>query len=73
MASRGRAHNRLVIVEGCVDDGRHAGELAEFADQPPVSRIGFAIDGLQAAGAVDVGGGGQRVTFFLAQRDKQKS
>ncbi len=47
--------------------------LANSLISSPVSGIGFAIDGLQAAGAVDVGSGGQRVTFVLAQRNKQKS
>ena len=42
----GCANNRLVVIKGSIDDRRRARELAEFFDQSPESRIGFAIDGL---------------------------
>lgn len=62
-----RAHNRLVVVEGSIDQGGDARQPAEFGDQPPKSGIGIAIDRLQAAGAVYVRGGRQRISLFLAE------
>src|SRR5436190_6375055 len=54
----GRAHDRLLHVEGGVQQHGHAGELSELVDQLPVPRVRRPADGLRPGRAVDVHDGG---------------
>ena len=55
---RWRVDDRLVLVERRIEHDRDASLLAEGVDQGPVARVLRLRDTLQAAGAVDVGYGG---------------
>ena len=59
------ADDRLVLVEGCVEDHRHAGS-AKGRDELPVSRVCLPVDGLQAARAVDMRDCGDERSLLLA-------
>ncbi len=60
-------HDRLVLVERRVEEDRHAGQAVELLDQPVVARIDVALDGLDAAGAVDVSDGRNQLALLRAR------
>src|SRR5687768_3034086 len=60
----GGADDGLVFVEGGVEDDGDAGFFAEGGDEAVVARVDAGFDGLEAAGAVDVGDGGDDAPFF---------
>ena len=54
-------HDGLLPVEAGVEDNRDAGELGVFLDDGVVARVVFAINGLEAACAIDMNGSGDKV------------
>jgi hypothetical protein len=57
-------YDRLVLVEGCVEDNRDSSPFPEFPDQPVIKWILRFCHGLEATGAVDVSHGGDQGSFF---------
>ena len=55
----GAADDGFVFVEGGVEHEGDGGQRTEVRNQLMVKRVGFAMDGLQAAGAIDVTHGGE--------------
>ena len=49
-----RAHDRLVLVERCVQHHRHSRELAEIRNQLIIPRVHFTRDCLQSTRSIDV-------------------
>jgi hypothetical protein len=66
------AHDGFVVVEGSVEHDRHTRRVGEGANQLPVAGIGFACDGLQAGGPVDVGRRGNLVALFWAHGIRER-
>lgn len=67
----GRTNNRLVIVEGRIDDRRRACQPGELADERPITRMGVAVNGVDPAGTVNVRGGGQRLSLARTKRIRE--
>ncbi len=49
------AHDGLILVERGVEHDGNAGQVAEGLDEFVVTWVGFPVDRLQSAGAVDMG------------------
>ena len=64
----GTADDGFVVVERSIQHHGHAGEIAEFPDQPPVARVGLLRDRLEAARAIHVRGRGNGFSFLGAHR-----
>ncbi len=58
------ANDRFVVVEGSIQHHGHAGEIGKLPDQPPIARVRFLRHGLEAPGAVHVGGRRNRFARF---------
>ena len=69
----GAADDGLVVIERSIHHGGHAGQIAEFPNEPPIARIRLAIDGLQARRAVHVSGRGKRRRAFRDAPNRQTS
>src|SRR5690348_18119346 len=62
-----RAYDRFIVIERGIEDGGNASERGELADQSPIPRISPLLDGLHAAGAIHVRGGGQGLALFRSE------
>ena len=60
--------DRLVLVEGGIEEHRHAGQLFEFLDQRPVPRVGLAAHRLKTSSSIDMRRGRNGGPLFRAHR-----
>ena len=60
------ADYRFVFIKRGVQDHRHPGYTLERLDQPIITRVGCADDGLQPPGTINMRDGRYLVTFFVA-------
>ena len=62
----GAADDGFVFVEAGVQDHRHLGDAVEGADELVVEGIGLWVDGLESAGPIGMGDGGNFRALFFA-------